>query len=44
MVYLLMIGQFGSMRVEDDLLARIECISKQKPHRFLRRGVFFSHR
>ncbi len=38
------LGQFGSLRIDDDLLTRIEAVTKQKPHHFLRRGVFFSHR
>ena len=37
-------GEFGSVKIDDSLLARIEAVSKQKPHHFLRRGVFFSHR
>ena len=37
-------GQFGSQRIDQDLLRRIEAVTKQKPHHFLRRGIFFSHR
>lgn len=37
-------GQFGSMKIGDDILKRIEAVTKQKVHHFLRRGVFFSHR
>lgn len=39
-----LIRQFGSQRIDDELLQRIETVSGQKPHHFLRRGVFFSHR
>ena len=37
-------GQFGSQRIDKELLERIEAVTKQKPHHFLRRGIFFSHR
>lgn len=39
-----LIRQFGSMKIGDDILKRIEAVTKQKVHHFLRRGVFFSHR
>jgi tryptophanyl-tRNA synthetase len=39
-----LIVQFGSQRINDDLLKRIEAATQQPPHHFLRRGVFFSHR
>eukprot|EP00731_Ephydatia_muelleri_P037469 Em0478g5a len=39
-----LIRQFGSQRIGDDLLQRIEKVTLQKPHHFLRRGIFFSHR
>ncbi|XP_065833310.1 tryptophan--tRNA ligase, cytoplasmic-like [Oscarella lobularis] len=42
--YSKLIDQFGSQPIDPPLLARIERVIKQKPHRFLRRGVFFSHR
>ena len=38
------VAQFGSVRIDEDLLGRIETVTKQPPHRFLRRGIFFSHR
>lgn len=38
------IGQFGSQRISDELLAKIETVTKRKVHHFLRRGIFFSHR
>ena len=37
-------GQFGSLRIDDALLTRIEAVTGKKPHHFLRRGIFFSHR
>lgn len=39
-----LIKRFGSQPIEADLLQRIEAVTKQKPHHFLRRGIFFSHR
>jgi tryptophanyl-tRNA synthetase len=37
-------GQFGSLRIDDELLSKIESVSGKPPHHFLRRGIFFSHR
>ncbi len=42
--YLFITGQFGSQRINEELLQKIEAATKQKPHHFLRRGIFFSHR
>ena len=39
-----LISKFGSVRIDESLLERIERVTQQKPHRFLRRGLFFSHR
>ena len=39
-----LIVEFGSKRIDDALLARFERVTGHKPHRFLRRGIFFSHR
>lgn len=39
-----LIVKFGSQPIDASLLERIERITGQKPHRFLRRGLFFSHR
>ncbi|KAG7259702.1 hypothetical protein CRUP_017140 [Coryphaenoides rupestris] len=39
-----LIVRFGSSKVDQELVDRIEKVSGQKPHRFLRRGIFFSHR
>jgi tryptophanyl-tRNA synthetase len=35
---------FGSHKIDDGLLRRFEAVTGKKPHRFLRRGIFFSHR
>lgn len=35
---------FGSSPIGSEILARIEKLTDKKPHRFLRRGIFFSHR
>ena len=35
---------FGSLPLTQDLVQRIERITGRKAHRFLRRGLFFSHR
>jgi tryptophanyl-tRNA synthetase len=39
-----LIRDFGSHPIDDALLQRFEKVTGQKPHRFLRRGIFFSHR
>ncbi|XP_071548312.1 tryptophan--tRNA ligase, cytoplasmic isoform X4 [Panulirus ornatus] len=39
-----LIDRFGSSRIDDALLERFEKITNQKPHHFMRRGIFFSHR
>jgi len=39
-----LIVKFGSQRITRELLNRIESSTGQKPHHFLTRGVFFSHR
>ncbi|XP_012163777.3 tryptophan--tRNA ligase, cytoplasmic [Bombus affinis] len=39
-----LIKKFGSSKIDGELLARFEKITGQKPHHFLRRGIFFSHR
>lgn len=39
-----LIVRFGSSKIENDLIARMESIIKQPVHHFLRRGIFFSHR
>ena len=39
-----LIKKFGSSKIDDELLGRFEKITGRKPHHFLRRGIFFSHR
>lgn len=39
-----LIAQFGTRRVDAALLERFERLTGHKPHIFLRRGMFFSHR
>lgn len=43
-VFLPRTGQFGSERIDPPLVERIERVTKKNAHRFLRRGIFFSHR
>lgn len=39
-----LIKQFGCDYITDEHLEKIETLSGKKPHRFLRRKIFFSHR
>ena len=39
-----LIQEFGCSKIEDHHLAKIESLSGMPCHRFLRRGIFFSHR
>lgn len=39
-----LIRDFGCDRIDDALIARVEKLTGRKAHRFLRRGLFFSHR
>ncbi len=39
-----LIDQFGTRRVDVALLERFERLTGHRPHVFLRRGTFFSHR
>jgi tryptophanyl-tRNA synthetase len=39
-----LIDQFGTRRIDDNVLERFEKLIGCKPHIFLRRGLFFSHR
>jgi tryptophanyl-tRNA synthetase len=39
-----LIDQFGCSKITPELIAKIESLSGQQAHRFLRRGIFFSHR
>ncbi|XP_007518449.3 tryptophan--tRNA ligase, cytoplasmic [Erinaceus europaeus] len=39
-----LIVRFGSSKIDKELINRVERATGQRPHRFLRRGIFFSHR
>lgn len=39
-----LVNEFGSTLITPELLERFENVTGRKPHRFLRRGIFFSHR
>lgn len=39
-----LIADFGCQRIDAALLERFERLTGHRPHRFLRRGIFFSHR
>ncbi|KAF9532301.1 hypothetical protein CPB83DRAFT_785224 [Crepidotus variabilis] len=39
-----LVEQFGTRRIDDKLLERFEKLTGHRPHVFLRRGMFFSHR
>lgn len=39
-----LVKSFGSSLITKDLIARVERVTGRKAHRFLRRGLFFSHR
>lgn len=39
-----LIKQFGTRKIDQALLTRFETLTGKKPHRYLRRGLFFSHR
>ena len=39
-----LIDRFGSQRISDELIARMEKLTGKKAHPWLRRGIFFSHR
>lgn len=39
-----LIEQFGTRPIDDEILQRLEKLTGRKPHIFLRRGIFFSHR
>ncbi|KAK0727179.1 hypothetical protein B0T26DRAFT_737951 [Lasiosphaeria miniovina] len=42
--YSKLVDEFGTKRIDPALLERFERLTGQKPHRFLRRGIVFSHR
>jgi tryptophanyl-tRNA synthetase len=39
-----LIQQFGTRRIDEELLKRFKEVTGHEPHRLLRRGTFFSHR
>ena len=39
-----LIRDFGSEKISQELLDRMERLTGRKPHHWLRRGLFFSHR
>lgn len=39
-----LVDQFGTKLIDKPMLERFERLTGQKPHIFLRRGLFFSHR
>jgi len=42
--YMKLIKQFGSERISDEQIEKIERLTGKKAHHFLRRGIFFSQR
>lgn len=42
--YRKLIDEFGTSSINEALLQRWEKVTGTKPHRFMRRGIFFSHR
>ncbi|KAK0652287.1 hypothetical protein B0T16DRAFT_454666 [Cercophora newfieldiana] len=42
--YSKLVEEFGTKKIDQALLERFECVTGKKPHRFLRRGIVFSHR
>ena len=39
-----LIRDFGCSRITEDVISRVERLTNRRAHRFLRRGLFFSHR
>lgn len=39
-----LIVEFGTKRIDQELLDRFERVTGHRPHRFMRRGIVFSHR
>lgn len=39
-----LLNKFGCFAITDDLKARIHNATGMKPHRFIRRDIFFCHR
>ncbi len=42
--YLTLIDEFGTKKILQEDLERFERVTGHKPHRFMRRGIVFSHR
>lgn len=42
--YMKLVAEFGTTLIDEQLIARIERVTGKRAHRFLRRGLFFSHR
>ncbi|KAH8893357.1 tryptophanyl-tRNA synthetase [Thozetella sp. PMI_491] len=42
--YKKLVEEFGTKLIDDALLARFEQVTGHRPHRFMRRGIVFSHR
>lgn len=42
--YLTLIDEFGTKKILDEDLKRFKDVTGHKPHRFMRRGIVFSHR
>ena len=39
-----LVDKFGCSRMTPELVEKFEKLTKEKPHRFIRRGIFFCHR
>lgn len=39
-----LIKRFGSSKIDDELIARLEKVAGKPVHHLIRRGIFFSHR
>lgn len=39
-----LIKRFGTSRIDDELLARLEKVAGKPVHHLIRRGIFFTHR
>lgn len=43
-MYFFFLGRFGSSKIDDKLISRIQSVTKKPIHHFITRGIFFSHR
>ena len=39
-----LVVSFGCSRIKEDMISRIERLTGRRAHRFLRRGLFYTHR